>query len=227
MCCDVQLQNCHLPKKSELAAMKNCFALLLACLLHFAVIGQVDTTSKLKLHLGGYVEAYYGLDAAMPANHLRPCFLYNHHRAGEVAVNLALLQFSAEHDRYRAHVGLMAGTYPQANLASEPVMMRAIYEANAGVALGKSGRTWLDMGIFPSYIGFEGAISTENLTLSQSLCVESAPYYLTGARLGTHAGKRWEFAGYLLNGWQRIRTPNGHTMPSLARKQDFRPMTSC
>ncbi len=201
--------------------MKKCFVLILGCMLNVIALGQVDSTAKVRLHVGGFVEAYYGMDAAFPSNHLRPCFLYNHHRAGEVAVNMALLQFSAEHDRYRAHVGLMAGTYPQANLASEPVAMRFIYEANAGVAIGKSGRTWLDMGIFPSYIGFEGAISTDNLTLSRSLCAEGSPYFLTGARIGTHTGKRWEFAGYLLNGWQRIRTPNGRTMPSFGTQARF------
>ncbi len=195
--------------------MKMCFLLLLFCSCFTLAIGQADSMAKPVLHVGGYLEAYYGLEPAQLSGHKRPCFFYNHHRKGEVAVNMALVQLSAEHARYRAHLGLMAGTYAQANLANEPVAMRFFYEANAGVALGKAGRTWLDMGIFPSYIGFEGAIATDNLTLSRSMCAEGSPYFLTGARLGTRLGDRWELAAYLLNGWQRIRTVAGNSLPSV------------
>jgi Putative beta-barrel porin-2, OmpL-like. bbp2 len=197
-----------------ITVMKKNLLWAVLCLVKLVAVAQADSTAKPKLHVGGFLEAYYGIDAWRSPDHARPCFTYNHTRLGEVAINLALVQLSVTHDRYRANLGLMAGTYPEANLASEPGMLRFIYEANVGVALGKSGRSWLDMGVFPSYIGFEGPISTDNLTLSRSLIAESSPYYFSGARLSTKLGKRVELAGYLLNGWQRMRILSGNRSPS-------------
>lgn len=189
--------------------------LLLCLMLPLWAVAQTDTVEVPRLHAGGYLEAYYGLDAGRPTQHRRPCFLYNHHRKGEVNVNLALLQFSADATRFRARLGLMAGTYAQANLAAEPLMLRFLYETSVGMAIGPKARTWLDMGVFPSFYGFESPIGSDNATLSRSLCAEGSPYYLSGIRLGRQLGKGWDVAGYLLNGWQRIRMVPGNSLPSL------------
>lgn len=152
-----------------------------------------------------FVDAYYTYDFSKPANKLKAPFLYNHNRHNQVAVNLVLASVQYKQQSVRAAVALMAGTYSRYNLASEPALLRHVYEANAGVRLFKQQDVWLDAGILPSHIGFESAISKDCQTLSRSMLAENSPYYETGARVSyTSKNKKWYAAALLLNGWQRI-----------------------
>lgn len=153
----------------------------------------------------GYVEAYYIFDGNRPPENIRDPWYYNHRRHNEVAVNLALLRLKAQREKYRAALGLMAGTYAQHNLAHEPQALRLLYEARAGIAVNKKNTLWLDAGIFESFIGFETPIGSNNMNLTRGLSSENSPYYLSGARLSYEGAVRWELAGYLLNGWQQLQ----------------------
>ncbi|MCB0786771.1 MAG: outer membrane beta-barrel protein, partial [Flavobacteriales bacterium] len=96
--------------------------LLIGCLVH----AQGDSS---KVRFSGYLEAYYAYDLSRPENGERPYFLFNHKRHNEVGLNLGLLRADYDHDRTRAAFALMAGDYPQYNLAAEPELLRAVYEA--------------------------------------------------------------------------------------------------
>jgi hypothetical protein len=74
-------------------------------------------------------------------------------------------------------LGLHAGTYVHDNYAQEPKALRHIYEANIGLSLSKKNKLWVDLGVFESHIGFEVAQSTENQTLTKSICAELSPYF--------------------------------------------------
>ena len=173
------------------------------------------------LVITGFVDAYYVYDFNLPADHERPGFLYNHKRHNEVNVNLALVRAAYTGDDTRAALGLMAGTYPQYNLAHEQRLLQNIFEANVGVKV--ADRLWLDVGIFGSHIGFESAISKENWTLTRSLLAENSPYYLAGAKLSYAASGQWTFTGLVVNGWQNIRETPGNSNKAIGTKVQFEP----
>jgi len=204
--------------------MKRIFLLLL--FINFYTIASADSTDHVlpKVTLSAYADIYYGYDLGKPANHERPFFLYNHTRSNEVNLNLGFIKASFVSARARANLALMAGTYAQYNLASEPGLLKNIYQANAGFKLSAKRSLWLDAGVLVSHIGFESAVSKDCWTLTRSLMAENTPYYESGARLTyiSNNGK-WTFAGFYLNGWQRIQRENGNNSPDFGTQVVFQP----
>lgn len=193
-----------------------------ACsILALGTMGQVVKEDQPKFTFSGYVEAYYTFDFNEPADHTRPGFLYNHVRHNEMNINLAMLKGSYASDRVRANLALMAGTYAQYNLAAEQELVRHIYEANVGVRIGKD--LWVDAGILPSHIGFESAVSKDCFTLTRSIMAENSPYYEAGAKITWSPSGKWTLAAMYLNGWQRIKRPDGNQTPAFGTQVAFRP----
>ncbi|UYZ60188.1 porin [Hymenobacter latericus] len=170
-------------------------------------IGTMDSTAtqSSSIALFGFADAYWGIDA-VSKNRQRPYFLYSHSRSNELALNNAILGVRYTDEQVRGSVALHAGTYVEANYASEPQSLRHVYEAYAGFR--PVPKTWLDLGIFQSHIGFESAISKDNWTLTRSLMAENSPYYEAGARLCYEPNTRISFTALVLNGWQNLRDNN-------------------
>lgn len=167
------------------------------------------------LIIEGYGEVYYGFDFHNPENSTRPDFVYSHNRHNEVTVNLAMLRAMYNKGRVRANIGLMTGTYANANLTAEPGVIKNIYEANVGVRLHKKRDLWIDAGIFESHIGPEGAISMDCPNLTRSMIAEGSPYYEAGVRLSYRSlNQKWYIALLHLNGWQRIQRVPGNSLPA-------------
>lgn len=176
------------------------------------------------VEVSSYLEAYFSGDPARPTDNTRQGPFYNFSRSNEVAVNLALVQLAFDRPGVRSRVGVMAGTYPQANLAAEPEGLRNIYEASLGVKLTDTHDIWLDAGIMPSHIGFESAVGADNWTLTRGIAAENSPYYMGGAKLGwTGPDGRWSAAAVLINGWQRMVRPDGVTLPSWGTQVTWTP----
>lgn len=189
----------------------------------FAVSANAQTEKK-PLTITGYGEIYYGYDFDQPGNNSRPSFIYSHNRHNEVNVNLAMLHAGYEKGRIRANIGLMTGTYANANLAAEPGVMKNVYEANVGIRLHKTRELWLDAGVMPSHIGPEGAISMDCAALTRSLFAEGSPYYESGVRLSyKNVSEKWYLALYYLNGWQTIYRVNGNSTPAGGTQVTFTP----
>lgn len=121
---------------------------------------QTDTT-KAKVTLSGYTEVYYSYDPTTPSNNKKSDFVFSHNRSNEVNLNLGFIKANYQTKTVRANMALMAGTYANANLANEPGLLKAIYEANVGIKLSKKRNLWLEAGIMPSHIGFESAIGKD------------------------------------------------------------------
>lgn len=202
----------YLKARRALALSGSLFFLVASYELH----GQDTSAFK----LSGYGEVYYGYDLSRPANGERPDFLYNHKRHNEFNANLLLLRGEYDKDGVRGGFGLMAGNYPQYNLANEPEVMRHIYEARVGLRLAKARELWIDAGIFPSHIGFEGVNGMECMTLTRSIVAENSPYYEAGAMLSYKPG-RILFALLALNGWQRIQREPGNQRPAFGTQVRF------
>ena len=140
---------------------KTATAVLILTLTGPLAYGQSIEESGLGIR--GYIESYYGYDFDEPDDHLRPFFIYNFNRSNEVNVNLAFVKLIYQKERVRGNLALMAGTYANANLASETGVLKNIYEANGGVKLSEDHELWIDAGILPSHIGFESAIGKEKV----------------------------------------------------------------
>lgn len=198
--------------------------LLAAAITMFAQEAPSHDKEKGKVIFSGYAEAYYSYDLNKPADHTGPGFLYNFNRHNELNINLAMLKAVYTSDRVRANVALMAGTYPQYNLAAEPTLMQYVYEANVGIRI--AGNVWVDAGVLPSHIGFESAIGKDCPTLTRSIPAENSPYYETGAKVTWTPGSKWLLAVMYLNGWQRIKKADGNQTPSFGTQVIFKPTSA-
>ncbi|WP_205512826.1 porin [Longitalea arenae] len=201
--------------------------LMVAALLYAAAGFAQDTTkseNKGQVSFSGYAEVYYSYDFAKPKDHNRPGFIYSHNRSNEFNVNLAFVRGNYTAERIRANIALAVGTYMNANYAAEPGVLKNVFEANVGYKLSRTKNLWLDMGIMPSHIGFESAISKDCWALTRSLVAETSPYYESGAKLtyGTDNGK-WSFSVLALNGWQRIQRVAGNSLMNWGTQVQFKP----
>jgi len=203
--------------------MKLRGSLLLLSLLMTDAVGEENSSQpgQATLSVSGFLDMYYAFDFNQPENNTRPDFLFNHHRHNRINANLALLQLHFNQDKYRADLSLMTGTYSRRNLAHEPKLLRQVYAANIGVALNQRNDLWLEIGVLPSHIGFESAISAENPTLTRSLAAENSPYYLAGARLAWDLSPNWQFALLVVNGWQRIKPVSGNSLPGFGTQVTY------
>ncbi len=154
-----------------------------------------------------YAEGYATYTSNKPESKQRPAFFYNHTKANNAGVNLALAKLHYSSKRFRSNIGFMAGDYANANLANEEKWARIIYEANAGVLLSKKYPVWLDAGVMPSHIGFESVIGKDNRTATRSITADNSPYYETGLRVSYKPTPEWYLALLMLTGWQRITVP--------------------
>lgn len=183
-------------------------------------IGQISKS----LSISGYLETYYTYDFANPENHIRQPFVYAYNRHNELNVNLALIKLSYVTENVRTNIAFMAGTYSNDNLASEPGVMKNIYEANVGFKISKKKNLWIDAGVFTSHIGFESAVGKDCWTLTRSIMADNSPYYETGAKISyTTDNGKWFVSGLILNGWQRIYRPDGNNFPAFGHHLTYKP----
>jgi Putative beta-barrel porin-2, OmpL-like. bbp2 len=193
--------------------------LLFTCTFLFA---QNDSLGKLTF--SGYGEMYYSYDISNPRNNEKANFIYNHKRHNELNVNLIVAKANYVSNNTRATLGIMAGNYAQYNLSFEPSWAQFISEANIGVKLSKKHNIWLDAGIMPSHIGFESAISSDCWTVTRSILAENSPYYETGVK-ATFINKKENLtlAFLVVNGWQKIKKPDGFQSPSFGMQLNYKP----
>jgi hypothetical protein len=184
----------------------------------------VQAGNKEQFTVSGYAEAYYSYDFNKPTDNNRPGFIYSHNRSNEFNINLAFVKGSYSAERVRANIALAAGTYMNANYAAEPGVLKNIYEANVGYKLSRNKNLWLDMGIMPSHIGFESAISKDCRTVTRSILADNSPYFESGAKLTyTTDNGKWLFSGMALNGWQRIQRVAGNSLMSWGTQVQYKP----
>jgi hypothetical protein len=198
---------------------------LVLSLLTRSIVAQADSTwhQKPELSISGFADVFYVYDFNQPQGAERQPFLFNHNRHNEFNLNLGIIKLGVDHEKYRANLAFHTGTYVNDNYAAEPGLLKSIFEANIGLSLNKRNTIWLDAGIMPSHIGFESAISMDNSTLTRSLLAENSPYFMAGAKLTLTPSEKWEIAGLILNGWQRIQRLHGNSLPSIGTQVKFSP----
>ena len=199
--------------------------LFISCFSSSILLAQNDSiwNQKPVLNISGFLDVFYVYDFNQPQKTERQPFLFNHNRHNEFNLNLGFVKLDVKHLKYRANLALQTGTYASDNYSAEPGVLKNIFEANVGLSLNKKNNLWIDAGIFASHIGFESAISSDNWTMTRSLLAENSPYFLSGAKLTYNPNDKWEIAGLIVNGWQRIQRLQGNSIPSFGTQIKFSP----
>ncbi len=201
--------------------MKKIWQFSLSLTFVFSFAGKAQTLDSLKLDLSGFIESYYAYDFNKPSDNQKLPFMYNYNRNNEFNINNAFLRVKASFENVYASLALHAGTYVEDNYAAEEIKL--ISEAIVGIYLDDKRKHAIEMGILPSYIGFETAISASNLTLTRSMLAENSPYFMTGIKYQFQPSEKWMFATLLTNGWQRIAKPDKSTLPAFGSQITFKP----
>lgn len=184
--------------------MKTFFLVLLMCTLisqHELLYAQ--TTSSITF--SAFADLYYAFDVNQPRDFDRQ-FTTQPLRHNEFNLNFAYVSAQYASQNARGRFALQTGTYVRSNYAAEPADLRMIHEASVGVRLAEG--VWLDMGIMPSHIGLESAVSKDNWNYSRSLIADYSPYYETGIKLTGALTENLTASVMVLNGWQNIQETN-------------------
>jgi hypothetical protein len=179
-------------------------------LLSFVANGQEKDSLKVKF--SGFIEAYYSYDFNKPIANEKLSFLYNYNRHNEFNINNSVLKTQFEYANTYASIAFHSGTYVTDNYASENI--KFLSEAYVGLYLNSSKKTSVEFGILPSYIGFESATSSSNLTLTRSILAENSPYFMTGVKLSHNFSSEWNLSILATNGWQRINKLDKNVTPA-------------
>lgn len=210
----------NLLKKISRLAVFVC--LLTGCVFIQSTAQDLEVKEVNPLKISGFLEAYYSYDFGNPSSGEKPSFIYSYDRHNEFNINLGYIAVQYSVDRVRSNLALMAGTYANANLASEPGVLKNLFEANVGYKLSSKKNLWIDMGILPSHIGFESAIGSANWTLTRSILADNSPYYESGLRLSySSPNHNWYLSALALNGWQRIQRLEGNSLMSFGAQATF------
>ncbi len=190
------------------------------------IVLAVNTTmaqenKTLKFSFSGFMENYYAYDFNRPEAQVKLPFMYNYNRHNEFNVNIGMLRAKAEYDNAYAIIALHSGTYVEDNYANEST--KIISEAYIGLYLDKARKSTVELGVLPSYIGFETAASASNLTLTRSILAENSPYFMTGMKYTYKPNEHWIFSGLVTNGWQRINKPDKNIPPALGSQLVYKP----
>lgn len=174
----------------------------------------IDTITKEEWKISGYGEVYFNLNNQTSRGQHPSDFQYNHIKTNQLAINQSYISIEHEGRNLRTGIALHTGTYVKANYSAETPLLQSIYKAYVGMRITKNKDAWIEAGVFPSYIGFEGVNTFDNATLTRSLLAENSPYFLSGLRANYPLSSKSDLTAYLLTGWQRIAPQKGNSMPS-------------
>ena len=193
--------------------------ILILILLPFSIFSQEKDSLKIKV--SGFLETYYAYDFSNPTTDAKLPFMYNYNRHNEFNVNNGLIRAQLQYGNTYASIAVHAGTYVDDNYASEDIKL--VSEAYVGMYLNDNKTSSIEVGIMPSYIGFESATTATNLTLTRSILAENSPYFMTGIKYNYKPNDKWSFSGLVTNGWQRINKPNKTVAPALGTQVVYKP----
>ena len=184
-------------------------------------LGNAQEKDSLKIKVSGFLETYYAYDFSNPTTETKLPFMYNYNRHNEFNVNNGLIRAQLQYGNAYASIAVHAGTYVDDNYASEDIKL--VSEAYVGMYLNDNKKSSIEVGIMPSYIGFESATTATNLTLTRSILAENSPYFMTGIKYNYKPNDKWSFSGLVTNGWQRINKPDKTVAPALGTQVVYKP----
>jgi len=198
--------------------MKNSYKI---AIIFFSILSFGQEKDSLTIKFSGFLETYYSYDFRNPTTETKLPFMYNYNRHNEFNVNNGLIRTQLEYGNVYASIAVHAGTYVDDNYASEDIKL--LSEAFVGMYLNDNKKSSIEVGILPSYIGFESATTAANLTLTRSILAENSPYFMTGIKYNFKPSKKWSFSGLITNGWQRVNKPEKDVPPAFGTQIVYKP----
>ena len=184
-------------------------------------LGNAQEKDSLKIKVSGFLETYYAYDFSNPTTETKLPFMYNYNRHNEFNINNGLIRAQLQYGNTYASIAVHAGTYVDDNYVSEDIKL--VSEAYVGMYLNGNKKSSIEVGIMPSYIGFESATTATNLTLTRSILAENSPYFMTGIKYNYKPNEKWSFSGLVTNGWQRINKPDKTVAPAFGTQIVYKP----
>jgi hypothetical protein len=184
-------------------------------------LGNAQEKDSLKIKVSGFLETYYAYDFSNPTTETKLPFMYNYNRHNEFNINNGLIRAQLQYGNTYASIAVHAGTYVDDNYVSEDIKL--VSEAYVGMYLNGNKKSSIEVGIMPSYIGFESATTAVNLTLTRSILAENSPYFMTGIKYNYKPNEKWSFSGLVTNGWQRINKPDKTVAPAFGTQIVYKP----
>jgi hypothetical protein len=183
-----------------------------------------QTEKEVKVDFSGYLDSFYAFDINKPSEKEKLPIMYNYNRQNEFAINIGLLRAKIEYLNTYASIAFQAGTYVEDNYKNESIPF--LNEAYIGVFLDEEKKSSIEIGILPSYIGFESATTATNLNLTRSILAENSPYFMTGIKYTHKPTEKWCYTFLITNGWQRIQKSDNDVPPSLGSQIIYKPSAS-
>ena len=190
-------------------------------ILLLSFLGNAQEKDSLKIKVSGFLETYYAYDFRNPTTDTKLPFMYNYNRHNEFNVNNGLIRAQLQYGTTYASIAVHTGTYVEDNYASEDIKL--LSEAYVGMYFNDNKKSSIEVGIMPSYIGFESATTATNLTLTRSILAENSPYFMTGIKYNYKPNDKWSFSGLVTNGWQRINKPDKTVAPAFGTQIVYKP----
>lgn len=184
-------------------------------------LGNAQENDSLKIKVSGFLETYYANDFSNTSTDAKLPFMYNYNRYNEFNVNNGLICAQLQYGNAYASIAVHAGTYVDDNYALEDIKL--LSEAYIGMYLNDNKKSSIEVGIMPSYIGFESATTASNLTLTRSILAENSPYFMTGIKYNYEPNDKWSFSGLATNGWQHINKPDKTITPAIGTQIVYKP----
>lgn len=186
-------------------------AIVLIILFSIQLSAQTDSTKKIKgsFETLFYIDAYYSYDLNNPYDNKRPDFLFQYSKHNAMSINMAVAAVNYKLNKFEANLGINIGDFPATNMSHETQLLQTLYAANVSYEFLKN--LTFTAGLFSSHMGFESALSSENLMTSHSLASEWTPYYLAGAKLEYQLNKKLMLGITAANGNQKIQDTPGNT----------------
>ncbi len=140
-------------------------------LLLFVVSTLASAQDSARTSFSGFVDVYYNYCFLNRPSSLNDrSFTTQPLRQNEFNLNLGMVDAKYQGSSLRGRFALQTGTYVESNYGAEPSLLKNVLEASVGTQFGE--HVWVDMGIFPSHIGLEGALSKDNWNYSRSLLAD-------------------------------------------------------
>ncbi len=131
-------------------------------------------------------------------------------REGTASLDLGLLELSREPSPWGFTLIVGAGDELDAIHAGEKSWardgFRNVFQASAN---WKREKIQLEVGLFPSHIGFESALPHLNWNYTHSWTAMLSPFYQTGIKVAFATDEDTTLELHLLNGWQQIADQAG------------------
>lgn len=163
------------------------------------LISFAEEKDSLRFRCQGLMDGYGTLGKSNPLGKIP--YLVSSSNLNAFQLNVCLMEFSWENNRWKFALSPAYGTYMQQNYAAEKWYKRWIYEA---YVQRNFKRSTLALGVFSSPYTQETPKSSDHICYSRSLAPEYVPYYISGLRFQVLVSKKCSFSLFAMNGWQKM-----------------------